>query len=452
MAPKREIDEDTAGGRLALFLVDLTKNTSVRDLATKFGSSRSSWGNYLNGSQLIPKRLVGPLVQSFTVPGPRRETTAVQALALWNAAEAERHANRFSSVGGVLVRQHQRRDNALQQVIKYQVLAANAEKHLAELRPMLAYTKSQLDNVQLKLGDERERARVERQLGQARERLGRVRVQQERARGRRMTAEEQQEFWMAEVLAAEQEINRLEREVQDLASLPPQPLPPVASAARPDVDDTDFDARLEHITAEGLEDEALIEEDLQPTVSTERNEAGELHGVQAVQEGVQSLSNPGLDKPATSASAPYTGGSAATWTGPLLISWVEVMLIHPIRFLKGVERAALWLMHDSVPTERELIFFRKGLSLPLAASFCLIYAMAQSMSTVEDPGGSEEGLFIGQIIFATALGLPPLYLALRALTVPKPPARLASLLLHVTWVVLLNLDLLPWTVPMDLSK
>ncbi|MFD7397019.1 hypothetical protein ACFV60_18530 [Streptomyces virginiae] len=266
MSPQREIDEETAAGRLALFLVALTGGTSVRELADRFGRSSSSWGNYLNGSQLVPKPLVGKLVEAFTPPGVRRNTASVRALELWKAADAERRAGRIPG-GGELVRQHQRRDDALQQVVKYQALAANAEKHLAELRPMLAFTQSRLENaeLQLKLGSERERARVERRLGQAKERLSRVRVQQERARTRRMTAEEQQEFWMAEVLVAQEEISRLEREAQDLMVIPPGSLEPVRIETDDAVDDSDFEARLEHITAEGLHDDALIEEDLQPT-------------------------------------------------------------------------------------------------------------------------------------------------------------------------------------------
>ncbi|MEY2233366.1 hypothetical protein, partial [Streptomyces sp. BF23-30] len=150
MSPQREINNETAAGRLALFLVALTRGTSVRDLADRFGRSSSSWGNYLNGSQLIPKPLVGKLVEAFTPPGARRSTASVQALELWKAADIERRAGRLPG-GGELVRQHQRRDDALQQVIKYQALAANAEKHLAELRPMLAYTQSRLENAELQL-------------------------------------------------------------------------------------------------------------------------------------------------------------------------------------------------------------------------------------------------------------------------------------------------------------
>ncbi|KOV13789.1 hypothetical protein ADK90_36590 [Streptomyces sp. XY413] len=290
MSPQREIDEETAAGRLALYVVALTRGATVRDLADRFGRSSSSWGNYLNGAQLIPKPLLGKLVEAFTSPGTSRSSASVQALELWNAAAAERHTGRPPG-GGELVRQHQRRDDALQQVIKYQALAANAEKHLAELRPMLAYTQSRLENaeLQLNLGGERERARVERQLGQAKERLSRVHVQQERARTRRMTAEEQQEFWMAEALVAQEEISRLEREAQDLVVVTPGSLEPVRTDTADAVDDSDFEARLEHITAEGLHDEALIEEDLQPTPTSPDDAAPQERLV--AENPVQPLSN-----------------------------------------------------------------------------------------------------------------------------------------------------------------
>ncbi|WP_331747140.1 hypothetical protein OG365_39840 (plasmid) [Streptomyces sp. NBC_00853] len=315
MSPQREIDDETAGGRLALFLVALTRGASVRELADRFGRSSSSWGNYLNGSQLIPKPLVGKLVEAFTPPGVRRSTALVRALELWKAADAERRSGRLPG-GGELVRQHQRRDDALQQVIKYQALAANAEKHLAELRPMLAYTQSRLENAELhlKLGGERERARVERRLGQARERLSRVHVQQERARTRRMTAEEQQEFWMAEALVAQEEIRRLEREAQGLVVIPAGSLEPVRTETADAVDDSDFEARLEHITAEGIHDEALIEEDLQPTPAGP--EPTELRVLPVGEDLVQPLSNtkevpqqqpparsPGHDDPTAAARA-----------------------------------------------------------------------------------------------------------------------------------------------------
>ncbi|MEU6867707.1 hypothetical protein ABZ924_31475 [Streptomyces sp. NPDC046876] len=453
MAPQREIDEDTAGGRLALFLVDLTKTTPVRGLADRFGRSSSSWGNYLNGSQLIPKELVGRLVESFTPPGPMRKTKAVHALRLWNAADAERRASRSPSGAGELVRHHQRRDDALQQVIKYQALAANAEKHLAELRPMLAYTQSRLQNaeLQLKLGDERERARLERQLGQARERLGRVQVQQERASGRRMTAEEQQEFWMAEVLAAQEEIRRLERETQELAAVPPAtPVPAPRDAADVVDDESDFEARLEHITAEGLEDEALIEEDLQPAPTSEREEIAE-PPAQALQDPVQPVSNQTLDKPATSndGSPKAMQASAAE-----LDAWFRSLPRHEApaeedeesRPLTRRRQLAIYLGLIEGSDEEldgfDVFVRRKVLSVPLLSLSWILYAVCQS---IHDQGKTpSSGWLITQSLLAALICLPTLYGSLRAATLPKRPARIVAVLLHTAWTVLFLLDRLPW--------
>ncbi|KJY24046.1 helix-turn-helix domain-containing protein [Streptomyces katrae] len=326
MAPRREIPEGTAAGELARFLVGLVRGATVRELAEKLGKSPSAWGNYLNGAQLIPKALLGRLVEAYTTPGQVRQAKAVRAKALWTAAAAER---RQASAGGGLVHQHQRRDDALQQAVKYRRLAENAEKHLKELQPILALTQSRLENAELQLrqAGERERTRIELQLSQAKERLSRVKLQQERARSRRLTAEEQQDFWLAEAAAAHEEINRLEREARDLAV----PDSSVATLPREDSDvasrsDTEIDILLEHIEAEGREDEAEIELDLEPdSVETElvtiteapRDGGGQEDAplvIESVgvledhvrqpqpveQTPVQPLSNVPLDKPSTS--------------------------------------------------------------------------------------------------------------------------------------------------------
>ncbi|MFG2716360.1 hypothetical protein ACGFX2_38425 [Streptomyces goshikiensis] len=289
MAARRNIEEGTPAGDLAVFLINLVRNATVRELAEKFGSSPSTWGNYLNGAYMPSRPLLGKLIEAYTPAGSARNLAVLRASELWTAADRDRRA------GGGLVRQHQRRDDALQQVIKYQALTKNAQDHLAELRVMHAYMQSRLENaeLQLKLVGQRERALVGRELGQARERLGRVLVQQERARSRRMTAEEQQEFWMTEALIAQEEINRLERESQDL-TLPQGTVEP---ADRIEADGSDFETRLEHITAEGLEDDALIEADLQhgPPDSVEDD-------VQ-VFVPVQTASNIVLDQPTTGTDA-----------------------------------------------------------------------------------------------------------------------------------------------------
>lgn len=447
MSPQREIDQETAGGRLALFLVGLARGTPVRELSEKFGRSSSSWGNYLNGAQLIPKQLVGSLVESFTPPGAVRNAKAVRALELWTAADTERRAARTPS-GGELVRQHQRRDDALQQVIKYQALAANAEKHLAELRPMLAYTQSRLENaeLQLKLGGERERAQVERRLGQARERLSRVRVQQERARRRRMTAEEQQEFWVSEALTAQEEISRLEREAQDLAVVPPGSLEPARQDETDETDETDevadcdFETRLEHITAEGLEDEALIEEDRQPAPFDSDGD-DELQTLLAVQDTVQPVSNLALDKPATSADVQRQAALASVArvlraAGPVRLAPVLEGAAHLTPAVPRPFRSRHPLLVGLLDFVRLVV-----LPVPLLTITAVLYLAAQ-VAAVRSDAGIWYGVFVG-----TVMSLPALYGSLRAIKVPQQWAGNMVVLLHVAWSVLLLLDRLPWPTP-----
>ncbi|MDA5283671.1 hypothetical protein [Streptomyces sp. Isolate_45] len=305
MPPRRRIDAGTAAGAMALFLLELTRDAPLRKLEEEFDRSSSSFGNYLNGTQLIPKRLLGALVAARTDEGAERSAMIKRASKLWKAADEERRGAR-PGPGETPVRVQQRRDDAMQQVLKYQRLAVNAERHLTQLRPMLAYMQSRLDTarLQLQLARDQERTRVEQQITEARQRLERVRAQREGARNRRLTAEEQQEFWMGEVLAAQAELDRLEDDAEDLAV--PGAITAVPQAG---MDDVDFDARLEHIEAEGLADEAEIDAALpsQPEVLQPEDEAqpdDEPDEVPVAPAAVQGLSNTGLDKLLTSTFVP----------------------------------------------------------------------------------------------------------------------------------------------------
>lgn len=404
MSPRREIPEGTPAGDLAVFLVGLTRGATVRALAERFGRSSSTWGNYLNGSQLIPRPLLGRLVEAYTPPGSARNVKAVRASELWSAADRERRAGPAAVHPLPTVR----RDEALWQVVKYQGLAANAEKHLAELRPMLAYTQSRLENarMRLKVVGDRERVRVEHQLGQAKERLGRVRVQQERARNRRLTAEEQQQFWTTEALTAQEEINRLEREARSLV-VPVGPSdadgrsPSGADATEGDdeADETTFDVRLEHIVAEGLEDEAVIEADI-------RFESE----VAVVGAAVPPVSNVPLDR------AGVDGGGSRPIRPAL-----------PYRALRTIGGA---LGQPLVKARLHVI----------AALLCLgvVVIMYGAAEGVE----SERGW--SGVVLATLFGLPFLYGVLRFGAVPVRAARVAAVVLHLAWAVVLLLDALPW--------
>ncbi|MFD5144210.1 hypothetical protein [Streptomyces sp. NPDC058401] len=481
MAP-REIDEETAAGQLALFLVWLTKGATVRQLADRFEPSSSTWGNYLNGSQLIPKPVLKALLEAFTEPGPARNTAVRDAWERWKAADTERSSAR-ATPGREVMRQHQRLEDALEQVLRYQKFVAKAQEHLAELRVMLAYTESRLEKteLQLQMADERERARAELRLGQARERLSRVRIQQERARGRRMTAEEQQEFWMTEALNAQEEISRLERETRDLIVVPQGSLQPVRQDTADEVDDAAFENRLAHITAEGLEDEALIEEDLQPDTDPDGP-----YLLLTVQDAVQPLSKTPLDKPPTSndidrqaaltrvaqtlhAAGPARLATALHATGPTRLVPAQRAAITPETSPnpppEPLWRALLlWLgifAYEPNPTSSPIAtalalepapetpsFWAKDSIKPLGlllgfALFAIAvtwYLMAQGEAAQYDNVSGR----VPAVITATILCLIPLYCALRLMTVPKMTARILASALHLVWITLMLFDLFPW--------
>ncbi|MET3988055.1 hypothetical protein [Streptomyces sp. PvR034] len=496
MAPQREIDKKTAGGQLALFLVWLTRGATVRELADRFEPSRATWGNYLNGSQLIPKPVLKDLLEAFTAPGPARNTAVRDAWERWTAADAERRSAR-ATPGGEVVRQHQRLEDALEQVIKYQKLASNAQQHLAELGTMLAYTQSRLERteLQLRLADEREAARAERRLGQAREWLGRVRIQQERARGRRMTAEEQQEFWMTEALSAQEEISRLERETQDLLVVPPGSLQPVRRDPVDEVDDVGFEALLDHITAEGLQDEALIEDDLKPDPDPDGPPVRLV-----VQDAVQPVSKTVLDKAATSGDTERQAALALVArtlhaAGPARLA-PALHAVGPARLVPAQRAAAApdprrtlsrrslnrpgFLADEpnlnanpgpattgvpepaqGAPTSWPLKALKSWLGYLPDGDFNAFASWARVLGALLLTFAVTEYLFfqdratqlvsvndrVGNVIAATVVCLVPLYGALRFLKIPKAPARMVAPALHLAWIILMLFDLFPWTAP-----
>ncbi|MER7764349.1 hypothetical protein [Streptomyces sp. NPDC097619] len=492
MAPKRKVDGETAGGRLALFLVDLTDGLSVHKLAEMFEPSSSSWGNYLNGSQLIPKEHLGPLLESFTKPGPVRQAKVLRAWELWKEADTERRG----AHGTALVRQHQRRDDALQQVIELKGKVAKAQSQIDQLNIMHAYTKSRLENaeLQLKLGNERERGRMERQMGQARERLGRVRVQQERARHRRMTAEELEQYWLAEALLADEEIRRLEEEARDLVVIPPQT---VALVSREAPDDSVFDDELERIAAEGLEDDALLEEERLRAAPAEEDESDAhlvVQAVQVVQDGVQPLSNIALDKPPTStdterrtaltlvartldAAGPARLATALHAAGPARLAPAQRAGTPPkssttrprqeLTWLGLFQRLGLVAVASKTtsgsttavvrePASETLSFWAKGSYKPLA--FVLGLALLSVVGLWYFTGqahaaqGSDVSDRIGAAFTTTLLCLVPLYWAFRLMAVPKLPARILAFVWHLAWILLMLFNLFPWPAAQSLTE
>ncbi|MEU2262059.1 hypothetical protein ABZ557_17665 [Streptomyces sp. NPDC019645] len=76
---RRDIEAGTPAGDLALFMVGLVRGATVRELEARFGRSSSTWGNYLNGSQLVSKLLLGSLVEAYTALWSGRNAKALRA-------------------------------------------------------------------------------------------------------------------------------------------------------------------------------------------------------------------------------------------------------------------------------------------------------------------------------------------------------------------------------------
>ncbi|WP_327740910.1 serine protease [Streptomyces sp. NBC_00493] len=82
---------------LAEFLGNLGDRADLKTqgFAERFGGGKTTWAQYLNGSSVIPKRLLGQVVEELCRTDPRRrEQLLVRANQLYKAAEAEARAVR----------------------------------------------------------------------------------------------------------------------------------------------------------------------------------------------------------------------------------------------------------------------------------------------------------------------------------------------------------------------
>lgn len=208
-------------------------------------------------------------------------------------------------------------------------------------------------------------------------------------------------------------------------------------------------ARLEHITAEGLEDEALIEEHLQLTVPTEDEDTD---APLVVQRGAQPMSKGLLDKPVTNEEAPLQStayGTASRVLNPR-IHWVEVAeaaarespeVMRARRRARRVEQLGLTNAWDG---RQRIIRF----SLAYVPLIWAAYWLAQSMNYSKANEPPQIAPAPARIFLATLVVLPVHLLLLWCMSVPKRRARVVALVCHVTWSTLLALDLLPWP-PLD---
>ncbi|WP_141747210.1 hypothetical protein [Streptomyces agglomeratus] len=263
MARQRLLRGRPQANRLAEFLCGITepRKLTVRTLAGLFpdGPSASTWATYLNGTQVIPKPLLGRLLTISVTDRAQRAGYAADAMRLWNAADKESRRPETDTESTQLVRLHQQLTDALTGQARAEQVASKANAALAELRHMGAYLESVINrqSVELRAAHDRERGELEYQLTQAQARLERTQSELKRAQRRRYTAEQAQQALAREALEAREQIARLQDKVAHLGA---GPEPAALAVPVREIRLEDFDHRLDLISDDAaLEDEELAD-------------------------------------------------------------------------------------------------------------------------------------------------------------------------------------------------
>lgn len=230
-----------AANELALFVCRITSGRTVDEVCglVPNGPGRSTWAKYMNGTEVVPKHLLGELIATlFREKQALLRAYTVEGEGLWKAAHAEslRPPGPETAGGGsadALVRMQDKLIDALEGQHRAVQAADKANAMISSLLQMgaLLDTVITTKEVQLRSAADRERAEAELQLSQARLRLERTAAELEKAKGRRYTAEQAQQALTREVLEAREEIARLQQRMEAIgvvdlplaAALPPAP-------------------------------------------------------------------------------------------------------------------------------------------------------------------------------------------------------------------------------------
>ncbi|MGR4880627.1 hypothetical protein ACIPUC_14535 [Streptomyces sp. LARHCF249] len=271
MARKRELRGRPEANALAAFVCRITDPRTVDEVRAlcPSGPARSTWAKYMNGTEVIPKQLLGSLITSLFAEKPAllgAHTT--EGAERWKAAHAEslRPAEpeqgaaagaggsvQLLRVQGELIEALKGQHRAVQAADKANAMISSLLQMGALLDTVIASKETQLRSVV-----DRERAEVELQLSQARLRLERTSAELEKAKSRRYTAEQAQQAMTREVMEAREQVARLQQRMEavDTAGLPVvAQLPPV-----PEILLEDFDNTLADLIEEGAEADQEIAE------------------------------------------------------------------------------------------------------------------------------------------------------------------------------------------------
>ncbi|MFI5987273.1 hypothetical protein ACIBEA_41190 [Streptomyces sp. NPDC051555] len=329
MARKRQLKGRPEANRLAAFVCRITDPRTIDQvLALVPGASKgnSTWAKYMNGTEVIPKKDLGALIQALSTGKPAQlRAYTVEANELWKAAHAEslRPAGPESAtvegrgraaegaaltlvqVQGELIEALKGQHKAVKAADKANAMISSLLQMGALLDTVIAGQETRLRSVAV-----RERAEAELQLSQARLRLERTAAELAKANGRRYTAEQAQRALAHEVWEARQQVARLQQRMEDVIAVEPPvvaALPPV-----PDVLMEEFDDALAGLIEEGAEaDQEIADLAAQAHLRQEETPAGPTLIEGTVITGLVRTEQQRTDRPSLSWTTPdnaVTGG------------------------------------------------------------------------------------------------------------------------------------------------
>ncbi|MFB7864386.1 hypothetical protein [Streptomyces sp. NPDC056069] len=218
--------------------------------------SRATWAKYMNGSAIIPRRTLGALVKAVSGTDSHRLSALLrEASLLWKAADDESRRPEEDGGESALVRLHERLAEAMEGRHRADLAAAKANATVGTLRDMGALMGVVIDSTkaQLRMATDRERVGLKQQLGEAERRSERIAQELVRARNRRYTAEQARQALAKEMIAAREEIARLQHSIARIAVPDLPAMAPVALLPAPAVVMEVLDERLAVIVSEGHE-------------------------------------------------------------------------------------------------------------------------------------------------------------------------------------------------------
>lgn len=229
------------------------KTASFASLAPQ-GPGKSVWAEYLNGSKIIPAKLLGEVLQRVAGDDRRLlQRYLTEGKRLRDAAEAESRnpSTAREATAGDIERVYQRLDEAQARMFKAQEIAEESRRIVNHLIPMGVLLQSRIDQLEQERVQQREldRGETELRLSQTRHRLERMESELAKAQHDRYTAEQARAALTREALLAREEIERLRRKAADLDLDAGDPPASVVLAAPPEPTMEDIDDQLDLIAS-----------------------------------------------------------------------------------------------------------------------------------------------------------------------------------------------------------